>query len=78
MPGVLSQDALERLAEDAKNYDYIRFSWPDMNGIARGKTLPSRHASDAMFSGIACYSGKIKEHQFMVSWNTSHPVCLLI
>ena len=58
MPLVLNEATLNALAIDAKNYDYIRFSWPDVNGIARGKTLPSRHATDAMFSGIQFYTGQ--------------------
>ena len=57
VPAVLSEKTLAKLEEDASDYDYVRFSWPDMNGILRGKTAVGRHAPGMMRSGIAEYTG---------------------
>ena len=57
VPAVLSEKTLAKLEEDASEYDYVRFSWPDMNGILRGKTAIGRHAPGMMRSGIAEYTG---------------------
>jgi glutamine synthetase len=43
--------------EAAKRYDYIRLTWPDINGIPRGKVVPRRHAQAALTGGVHSYIG---------------------
>ena len=51
------EERLNAIAK-AKNYDFIRFSWPDLNGIPRGKTVPARHVEQCINDGIWEYTGK--------------------
>ena len=38
--------------------DYVRFTYSDIHGIARGKTVPSRHAPMFINTGVTTYVGK--------------------
>ena len=40
-----------------KQYDYIRFTWADLNGYPRGKTLTNNYAGKAMEFGLEMASG---------------------
>ena len=39
--------------------DYVRFTYADIHGIARGKTVPVRHAKRFLENGIGAYAGKL-------------------
>ena len=55
---ILSDKEKEDLIEKAKGYDYIRFSWPDIHGIPRGKTVPGRNAATFIKNGLCEYTGE--------------------
>ena len=55
---VLSKKELQELIEKAKGYDYIRFSWPDLNGIPRGKTVTGANAEEFIRDGVWEMTGK--------------------
>ena len=42
-----------------ENVDYVRFTYADIHGIARGKTVPARHAKQFIKKGIGAYAGNI-------------------
>ena len=54
----LSEEERLNAIAKAKSYDYIRLSWPDLNGIPRGKTVPRRQIEKIINDGIWCYTGK--------------------
>lgn len=43
--------------EAARKYDYVRFTWPDFNGIPRGKVVARRNIQAFLKDGINCYMG---------------------
>ena len=49
---------ITKLSEEARKYNYIRFCFPDTNGIARSKTVPSKHASRFFKNGLGFYCGE--------------------
>ena len=49
---------LENLTKQAAKFDYLRFTWSDVHGIARGKTVPSHQAANMLESGIGCFTGE--------------------
>ena len=55
---ILSEEEKLDLIQKAKDYDYVRFSWPDLNGITRGKTVIGRYAENAIRNGISAFPGK--------------------
>ena len=56
---ILTKQEKSALIEQAKEYDYIRFSWTDLNGISRGKTVISRYAKRFIRQGLGIHSGKL-------------------
>ena len=44
--------------EQLARYDFVRFTFADINGIPRGKVVPKRHATEAMRDGIGAYGGQ--------------------
>ena len=62
---------LQYLTEQASKFDYLRFTWSDVHGIARGKTIPACQAVNMLESGVGCLAGelgaglraKTKKHQ---------------
>ena len=54
---VLTEKELRQMEADAKQYDYIRFSWPDMNGVLRGKTVIGRYAPGSIRNGVGEFTG---------------------
>ena len=48
----------ENTALAFQQYDYVRFNFPDLNGVARGRTVPGRHAGRFLHTGIGMYKGK--------------------
>ena len=57
---ILDTEEQKQLEHDVTNYDYVRFSWADFNGILRGKTVPSRHAVGIVRNGFGNFPGKQK------------------
>ena len=55
---ILSEIEKEVLIEQAKEFDYIHFCWPDLNGISRGKTVVGRHAENAIRKGLGIFPGR--------------------
>ena len=49
---------VEDLKDQAEAFDYLRITWSDIHGIARGKTIPARHASSMLEDGVGCFSGQ--------------------
>ena len=39
-------------------FDYVRFTWADINGVARSKIITAPHVKDKLRSGIGAYSGR--------------------
>ena len=54
----LTKARLEEVTKAVSNYDYIRFTFSDMNGIPHGVVMPARVVPKNLKSGIYCYSGK--------------------
>ena len=54
---------IQNLKDQSSKFDYIRFTWSDFHGIARGKTVPARNAGSTFEDGIGCYAGM----QFYIS-----------
>ena len=50
---------LENLTEQAAKFDYLRFTWSDVHGIARGKTIPACQAANMLESGVGCLTGEL-------------------
>ena len=48
---------IENLVQSAQEYDYIRFTFSDICGAARGETVPKRHVARFIRDGIGLYSG---------------------
>jgi len=40
-------------------FDYIRFTTTDMNGIGRGVSVPRRHAGHCLHEGLGFYAGRV-------------------
>ena len=59
---LLSEKELTELATKAKEYDFVRFSSPDFNGIPRGKTVPGRYSDKYIKKGLPTFVGKIDQH----------------
>lgn len=56
----LSEEALKCLLEevDRLQLDYVRFTFADMHGIARCKSVPRRHIEHfARTGGVTVYAG---------------------
>ena len=51
-----------------KDYDFVRFTFPDLNGISRGKLIPARHAVDILEEGTGCFAGKYHTLLLAISW----------
>ena len=43
----------------AAGFDYVRFEFPDMAGLSRGKTIPVGHIASYMRSGLNFYGGAV-------------------
>ena len=41
-----------------ENFDFVRFTFADIHGISRGKTIPRRHVGRFMKEGVDLYAGK--------------------
>lgn len=52
-----SEDFVASLS--AAGYDYVRFEFPDMAGMSRGKTVPIGHVGSYMRSGLNFYGGTV-------------------
>ena len=51
---------MEAMIKEAENnYDYIRFTWADLHGIPRAKSVPIKHFADECTTGIRAYLGKV-------------------
>jgi len=42
-----------------KDFDFVQFTFADIHGISRGKSIPKRHVSRFMEEGIDLYAGKL-------------------
>jgi len=68
--GELDDDDHESFDMAALNqFDYIRFTLTDMNGIGRCMSVPRRHVEHCLHAGLGFYAGK-PVHQ------TLHPMLL--
>lgn len=56
-----SREASEAFAKKiaGMGYDYVRFEFPDMAGLSRGKTIPIGHVASYMRSGLNFYGGTV-------------------
>ena len=52
-----SEAFAKKIAE--MGYDYVRFEFPDMAGLSRGKTIPIGHVASYMRSGLNFYGGTV-------------------
>ncbi|MBO6757232.1 MAG: glutamine synthetase [Roseibium sp.] len=52
-----SEAFVEKIA--AAGYEYVRFEFPDMAGLSRGKTVPIGHVGSYMRSGLNLYGGTV-------------------
>jgi len=43
----------------SEGYAYLRFEFPDMAGLSRGKTIPIDHVADYMLKGLNLYGGTV-------------------
>ena len=50
---------LDKLLSEAKEFDYIWFTFTDLHGIKRGKAVPVRHIKDALINGVCMFGGKM-------------------
>ena len=55
---VLSEVEILDLVKRAKEFDYVHFCLPDLNGISRGKTVVGRYAETAIRNGLGIFPGK--------------------
>ncbi|XP_041355710.1 lengsin-like [Gigantopelta aegis] len=51
-------DKLERTRQELSKYQYVQFTFCDINGTSRGKILPVRNA-DSFEKGLAIYAGSL-------------------
>ena len=58
----MSSDEKMDLIKQLQDYDYIRFSTVDFNGIPRGKTVPMRFAEEFIEHGVSGYTGLWKSY----------------
>ena len=49
---------INKLTKQAEEYDYIRFTVSDINGIAKGKVVPARQVANVLKNGFELWSGK--------------------
>ena len=50
-------DAMETLLRKISDYDYIRFAFCDLNGVARCKLITGRNADKFISEGLGDYAG---------------------
>ena len=53
---VLTDKDLAELTRE--NFDYVRFTFADINCVSRSKTVPKEHVSDFLEKGVALFVGK--------------------
>ena len=53
-----SAEQLKEAQAALSDYDFIRFTVVDMNGVPRGVLLPADVAAKSLSSGIGCPAGK--------------------
>ena len=53
-----SDKQLKEAQEAVSQFDFIRFTIVDMNGVPRGVLLPSDVAAKSLKTGIGCSTGK--------------------
>ena len=64
MESLLDEDALtmassiEDLVNKLPAYDYIRCTFTDMNGVARGRVLPTSTTAEFLTKGMGLYAGE--------------------
>ncbi len=59
----------EKLKQKLKEYDYVRFTMPDINGISRGKMMTARNAHRFVDSGTGIFGGKGSKYVFSNSYS---------
>ena len=42
-----------------EEFDYLRFTWIDVHGMAKGKTVPKRNIDGLWKHGLGVYTGEI-------------------
>ena len=52
------KDILETLKQRVSSFDYIRFVFCDLNGVAGGKVVTGRNADTFLEDGVGDYAGR--------------------
>lgn len=52
-----TEQQIDKINGQLKTYDFVRFTWTDVHGINRGKTLPARNAHRFLKKGTGIYAG---------------------
>ena len=69
--------AIEDLKQRMVEYDFIRFTWTDLNGAQRGVTYSAKAAPGIVDSGVLLYSGGPRTHFVWGLW-TPDPNFMLL
>ena len=64
--------SVEDLVNKLRLYDYIRCTFTDMNGVARGRVLPTSTAAGFLTKGIGVYAGEIHLNSLITGNFTNH------
>jgi len=46
-------------ADAAANFDFVRFTFSDINGISHCKLIPRRHVDEKLKTGITTFVGRL-------------------
>ena len=68
----LTLSEVEELVTQSEDFQYVRFVWSDVNGIARGRTLVNNGnvVTGALRHGAGCYDRKYNAISFTVHFVT--------
>ena len=64
---VREEDAKYKASKEIVEYDYVRFTFTDLNGVARGRTVPGRHVARFLDTGVGINIGLSPGSQFNLS-----------
>ena len=53
---------LEELKRTTREYDFVRFTWADLYGIARGETITGNNVNQYLEDGLKCCAGMMKKY----------------
>ena len=58
MAEALDPDRGKTTPRETDRFDYVRFTWSDINGVARSKIVPRDHVEKASVKGVGAYAGR--------------------